>query len=345
MPATSHDVARLAGVSQPTVSRALRNQQGVAPDTRRRIEEAAAALGYVPSQLGRGLATRVTRRIGIVAAELTNPFYPHLVEPLHDRFERAGYRSVLFAEREDNHVAFADLVDGLLDAVVLTTTVLGSPLPRELTQRGLPFVFLNRDGGDVAADAVVMDNALGARLVADLLVDSGHRRIGAVFGPRTTSTGREREAGFRGQLATHGLDLPSRATVSGPFSFAAGRAGIRALLSSEDRPSAIFCANDVLALGALDETTRMGLRVPQDVSIIGFDDITMAGWERFSLTTVHSDLAGLAGVAADLLLERIADPDRAPCRVIQRPELVLRGSHASVSTQDRRQPSARTRAG
>lgn len=335
-PATSRDVAQLAGVSQPTVSRALRGQAGVAAETLRRVKEAAAALGYVPSQLGRGLATRSTRRIGIVAAELTNPFYPHLVEPLHDHFQHVGYRSVLFAEREDNSVAFADLVDGLLDGVVLTTTLLTSRLPEELGNRGLPFVLLNRTSSVVDGDAVVVDNAYGVTLVVDLLVELGHRRIGALLGPKQTSTGSEREAGLRERLAKHGLELAGDITARGAFSFAAGAAGIRAILGAARPPTAVFCANDVLALGALDEATRLGVHVPDDISIVGFDDISMSSWKRFDLTTVHCDLENLAATAADLLLKRISDPGRMHSRVVQKPQLVLRGTHAKPAARSRR---------
>jgi LacI family transcriptional regulator len=328
MAATSHDVARLAGVSQPTVSRALRGEPGVALETRQRVEDAARTLGYVASQLGRSLATLRTRRIGIVAAELTNPFYPHLVEPLHDHFERAGYRSVLYAEREDSRVAFAELVDGSLDGIVLTTTLMGSPLPKALLQRGMPFVFLNRENEERAADAVVMDNDYGAVLVADLIAGLGHRHVGAVLGPLSTSTGSQRETGFRRGLAGHGLELLEKATARGPFAFAAGRAGLRSLLALTPAPTALFCANDVLALGALDEATRLGVRVPEDLTIVGFDDISMSSMARFNLTTVHCDLARLVADAADLLLKRIADPGRPHNRIVQQPELILRGSHA-----------------
>lgn len=327
MAATSKDVARLAGVSQPTVSRALRGLTGVSDETRRRIEEAAETLGYLPSHAGRALVTRRTRRVGIVVADLTNPFYPHLVAPLLERFARAGYRSVLFAEDEREAVRAGDLADDSLDGVVLTTTLSDSPLPAELRRRRMPFVFLNREG-EGPADASVMDDDGGAALLADLLVAAGHRRFGAVMGPAGTSTGRGRRAGFARALAAHGLELPAEATiVSRAYGYPEGRDGLRALLDLPVVPSAVFCANDVLALGALDEATRLGIRVPEDLSVVGFDDIGLAGWERFRLTTVHTDLELLAGVAADLLLHRIADPDADPQRVVQQPQLVLRGTH------------------
>lgn len=327
MSATSKDVARLAGVSQPTVSRALRGQSCVAPDTRRRVEEAAQALGYVTSERGRALSTRNTRRIGIVLADLTNPFYPHLMAPLHDYFQRAGFRTALFTEHEGDEIAVEELVDGSLDGVVLTTVTLDSPLPDALTRRGMPFVLLNRET-EATADAAVVDNVHGAALVGALLSELGHRRVGALFGPRSVSTGRDREIGFRNGLSAHGLSLPDELTIHGPFAFSHGQAAAGTLLTLPEPPTALFCGNDVIALGALDEVKRMGVSVPEDLTIVGFDDIPPASWSRIGLTTVHCDLGLLASTAADLLLKRITEPARGCTRSIQQPRLVLRGSHA-----------------
>jgi LacI family transcriptional regulator len=330
MAATSFDVARLAGVSQPTVSRALRGEPSVAPETRRRVEEAAAALGYVTSHLGRGLSTRRTRRIGVVAAELTNPFYPHLVGPLQRELELAGYRSVLYVERGDDALTVTELADGSLDGVVLTTVSLQSRLPQSLTDRGVPFVLLNREVDGVVSDAAVVDNVRGASLMADLLVELGHVRIAALLGPGWTSTGRDRERGFRKALAAHGLDLPDGLTVHGPFGFDEGRDGLTELLNrGGPRPTAVFCTNDVLALGALDAAARRGLGVPDDLTIVGFDDISLASWAYVDLTTVHCDLSRLAAVAVDLLLKRIASPEEYHHRVVLPVEIVRRGSHGA----------------
>ncbi|WP_448608659.1 LacI family DNA-binding transcriptional regulator [Geodermatophilus sp. URMC 60] len=328
MAATSFDVARLAGVSQPTVSRALRGEPSVAAETRRRVEEAAAALGYVTSHLGRGLATRRTRRIGVVAAELTNPFYPHLVGPLQQELERAGYRSVMYVDRGDDVLTVNELADGSLDGVVLTTATLESTLPQSLTDRGVPLVLLNREVDGVVADAAVVDNVRGAALMADLLVELGHERIGGLLGPPWTSTGRDRERGFRRALAAHGRELPEELTVHGPFGFEEGSDGLKELLGRGEPPTALFCANDVLALGAFDAATRSGLRIPEDLTIVGFDDITQASWAPFELTTVRCDLPGLAAVATDLLLKRINMPAEYHHRVALPVEVVLRSSHA-----------------
>jgi LacI family transcriptional regulator len=330
---TSFDVARLAGVSQPTVSRALRGEPSVAPATRRRVEKAAATLGYVTSQLGRGLATRTTRRIGLVAAELTNPFYPYLVAPLHAELERAGYRSVLFVERGEDVLTVDELADGSLDGVVLTTAAVESTLPQALADRGVPFVLLNREVDGVAADAAVVDNTRGASLVADLFVSLGHRRIGALFGPPWTSTGRDRESGFRRALAAQGVELADELVSRSPFGFDQGQAGVRALLAQPEPPTAIFCGNDVLALGALDGAARLGVHVPEELTVVGFDDIPLASWARVELTTVRCDIARLAAMAAELLLRRISRPEDYSQRVVLPAELVLRRSHAALGTR------------
>jgi LacI family transcriptional regulator len=333
---TSRDVARLAGVSQPTVSRALRDDQRISAGTRRKVQEAAVALGYVPSEAGRSLSTRMTKRMGVLVTDLTNPFYPHLVAPLHDELERLGYRMMLFAERSDEVTAYERLLDRSIDGVVLTTATLGSPLPAELRRRGLPFVYLNRESG-TAADAAVVDNRHGAELAARELVRLGHTRVAGVFGPDDTSTGRDREHGFRQALAEEGIALPESQVRRGPFDFATGAAALPELLAAAPRPTAVFCGNDVIAIGVLDAALRAGVRVPDELTVIGFDDIPMASWASFELTTVRHDLHGMARAAARLLVERVtagpagdanADSGADPRRVVFQPELVTRRTHA-----------------
>ncbi len=208
MAVTSHDVARLAGVSQPTVSRALRDSRGVSAPTRRKVREAARALGYVPIQSGRALSTQSTGRVGIVSAELTNPFYPAIIEPLHDRLADAGYRTILITDRGEAPVEVEPLIDGSLDGVIVTTSTLSSSLPEELRRRGVPCVLVNRAVDTVGVDRCVSDNLEGGAMVADFLLDLGHRRIAAIFGPGTTSTGHERAVSFQQRLADRGAAMP-----------------------------------------------------------------------------------------------------------------------------------------
>lgn len=327
MSVTSHDVARLAGVSQPTVSRALRGDGRIAEATRARIEQAAEQLGYVPSDPGRSLSTRSTRQIAMVA-DLENPLYPTLVGPLHDRFAEHGYRMVLLAERGDDQVTYARLLDGSVDAAVLTTTLLGSSLSQLLVHRGLPFVELNRRSGLHGATGLTADNVAGAASCVELLRQLGHRRIGAIFGPERTSTARDREAGFRRALAAAGLEPAPEWISRGSFTYEDGVRGFRDLMTAPNRPTAIFCGNDMVAVGALNEAVLMGIDVPGEVSVLGFDDVAIASWPCFQLTTVRVDLASMAGDAADLLVRRLNGEPFETTRPY-RTELVLRRTHAA----------------
>jgi len=323
---TSHDVARHAGVSQPTVSRALRGDPRVAEATRQKVARAAAELGYVTSELGRSLRTRTTRQIAMVA-DVRNALYPTLVEPLHDRFAEHGLRMVLLAERGDDRSAYDRLLDRSVDGVVLTTTLVGSSLAKGLLERGLPFVELNRLSGRRRVDGITADNRGGAAAIGRLLLAEGHRRIGAVFGPVEASTGRDREAGLRDALAEGGLELPDARVARGGFGHADGERGFEQVMAGRHQPTAVFCAGDLMAIGAINKALRMGLRVPDDVAVVGFDDIDMAGWPTFELTTVRADLRAMAVAAADLLVARLGGDD-APRRVRTFPaELVLRRTH------------------
>lgn len=324
---TSHDVAALAGVSQPTVSRALRGDARVSAPTQQRVADAAAKLGYIPSERGRSLSTRRTRRVGVVVDDLSNPFYLQLLDVLHQELEGGDTRMVMLTSPPGGVERAERLADGSIDGVVLTTARLGSPVPGDLQRRGVPFVLLNREVDTGDADCCVADNTQGARLVAAELARLGHRKVGAVLGPAQTSTGRDRETGFRAGLAEHGLHLDDSRARRGEFSFDSGFRELSTLLDVEDPPTAVFCANDVIALGALNAASTRGVRVPEDLSLIGFDDIEMAAWPLIDLTTVRQDLDQMARTAAGLLMDRIAFPDRPPERVCLPVQLVQRGTH------------------
>ncbi|MEU1050488.1 MULTISPECIES: LacI family DNA-binding transcriptional regulator [unclassified Streptomyces] len=329
MAITSHDVARLAGVSQPTVSRALRDDPRVSPATREKVKRAAQALNYVPSEAGRTLSTRATRRVGVIVTDMTNPFYPHVVAPLHDELQRLGYRMMLLTERSDEAVAEEKLLDQSLDGVVLATATTDSRLPALLERRGMPYVFLNRDTGRPGDFASVVDNEGGGRLVARELVRLGHRRIAGIFGAANTTTGRDRELGFRLALADGGIGLPDDRVVRGAFEYETGYAALPALLKAAEPPTAVFCGNDVVAIGVLNAALAAGVKVPDDLTVIGFDDLPMASWEVFRLTTVRHDLGELACQAARLLARRIAgEVDDEGERLVLPTEFVPRATHA-----------------
>ncbi|MGE2715568.1 LacI family DNA-binding transcriptional regulator [Mycolicibacterium litorale] len=323
---TSHDVAKIAGVSQSTVSRALRGVPGISPETVARVREAAQALSYVPSEAGRSLSTRQARSVGVFTEDLTNPFYPALVEPVRKRLEERGFRTILLTEPDEAGAADS-LPHGVVDGAIIATAHLGSRLPSDLRARGVPFVLVNRSVDGVDCDRSTADNVAGGRLAAEFLSELGHRDVAAIFGPADTSTGRDRELGFRQGLSQRGVSLPDARVRRGPFTYETGYEATSALLRTRRRPTAVFCGNDVIALGALNAARARGRRVGEDLTVIGFDDIAMASWELVDLTTVRCDVTAMAQIAADLVVDRIADPG-APFRdVTLDPHMVTRGSH------------------
>jgi LacI family transcriptional regulator, galactose operon repressor len=329
---TSYDVARLAGVTQPTVSRAMRGER-IAGPTRQRVLAAAEKLGYVPSDLGRSLATRRTNRVAFVVEDLTNPFYLWLLLTFERHLAGAGLDVAVIRHTTDDAV-LEQLGPGGTDGVALVSLRLGSALPRTLRKRGIPAVAIHRETQGSGLDTCVSDNRQGARLVAERLLRLGHRRIGMVAGPSDTSTGRDRSAGFRDALAEAGIPLHPAACREVEYTEPAGRQAVLEILASPHAPTGLFCANDVLAMGALNAATQLGVDVPREISVIGYDNVAMAAWARFDLTTVEQDVEALASSGAQLLVDRMAGDDSAPRRVVTRPELVVRST-------DRPPPGAR----
>ena len=206
---------------------------------------------------------------------------------------------------------------------MLTTSTLQGEVPRELARWGLPFVFLTREVDGALGDSAVVDNTLGASLMAAEVARHGHRRIGAIFGPPDTSTGRDRERGFRAGLGAAGLELTDGAVRHGGFVVSTGYDAMLGLMRDRVRPTVVVCFNDLVAIGALNAARALGLRVPEEVSVTGWDDLPMAAWDICQLTTVHQPMNEMARTAARLLVERIegragpappARPVRAPAR-------------------------------
>ncbi len=265
-----------------------------------------------------------------MVADLDNPLYPQLVGPLHDAFASQGFRMVLLAERGEEMLGDERLLDGSVDGAVLTTSQLRSSLPVQLRDHEVPFVQLNRVSGLVDADSVTADNAAGGRAVAELLTAAGHRDIAAILGPLEASSAGERERGFRSGLRSAGLSLPAAKVVRGWFSYEVGRDGMRTLLSRATGPSAVFCINDIVAVGALNALAEVGLAAPADMTIVGFDDLAIASWPMFNLTSVRIDFPAMARRAAELLLARLVHPTEPVVHELFPVELVPRSTHRDI---------------
>jgi LacI family transcriptional regulator len=329
---TSRDIAREAGVSQPTVSRALRGDPRVAPATAALVERTARRLGYVPDAAAKTLSTRRTGTVAIVISDITNPFYPELLEALHDELGRAGYRSVLLNERTD--LRGADDVGSLLragvaDGAIVATATLDDRTRQLLRDEAAPIVELVREVDGAPRDAVVADNRGGGVLAAELLAQLGHRRIGVIAGPANASTMRARDAGFADALGRIGLTADPALRRVGDFAHHTGYGACLELLDLPEPPTALFCGNDVIALGALDAARRQRVAVPEALSIVGFDDISLAGWESFRLTTIRQPLADMAHEAARTLIWRIEEGGgQPPRRTVFPTELIQRATTA-----------------
>lgn len=320
---TSRDVAKHAGVSQATVSRAMCGGSAVSANTRGKVLSSMKALGYVPNAAAQTMKTGTTNTIGVVVADLTNPFYPEVLDALTRAFDLAGLRVIVWnSDGERNDAALQAIREGSIDGLVFTTVVESSPeLKAALAQR-YPIVLINRTVDGLICDQVTSENAGGGALVANYFVTHGRSRIGYIGGPQRASTSRERERGFREGLCEAGQELRDRYVARGEYSHQSGFNAMRKLLELDEPPDAIFCSNDLIAFGAIDCARRKGVQIPQNVWIVGYDDVQMASWDSYSLSTVRQGSKAMAREGARLLLERLTDPTR-PARNVHFPSSLI----------------------
>lgn len=325
--ATATDVARLAGVSQSAVSRAFTPGAPIAEDTRRRIQDAARQLGYRPNAIARSLITRRSRIIGVAVAYLQNHFYPDVIEALSRGLQARGYHLLLFTPEagRDADPGLEEILAWRVDGLILASTALSSALAEQCHEAGIPVLLFNRTSRGAAVSSVTGENERGGRLIAQFLVAGGHRRLAFLAGIENSSTSRDRERGFAGWLAAAGLPPPLREV--GLYDFEAASAAARRLLARPDRPDAIFCGNDHMAT-AVAEVARheFGLRIPRDLSLVGFDDTGPARWPSFSLTSFSQPLQPMVDAAIALICGMIETPGLPTRHEVVRGELVVRGS-------------------
>jgi DNA-binding LacI/PurR family transcriptional regulator len=308
-PISQRDVARMAGVSQAAVSRTFTPGASVAPGTRKLVLETAEKLGYRPNVIARSLIKHSTRIIGIAVVRFTNPFYWQVFEQFTQRLQQQGYYTLLLNAAQDQQVeeTLPLALQYQVDGIIITSSTLSSHLADEAARADTPVVLFNRYELNTSASAVCCDNTDGGRMVADALLDAGHTRLAYIAGEESSSTNRDRERGFRDRLAEHGHSLWLREAAL-EYTYQAGYAAAKRLLSRSPWPEAIFCASDLIALGAIDCARQLGVKVPDDLSIIGFDDIDMAGWPTYELTTVRQPTNKMVETTIDVLLNAINNP-------------------------------------
>ncbi|MGR3469053.1 MAG: LacI family DNA-binding transcriptional regulator [Shimia sp.] len=326
--ATSFDVARLAGVSRAAVSRVFTPGSPVSDEMSAKVRAAAEALGYRPNTLARSLNTGRTRMIGLLVAYLDNPFYAEAVERLSLELQARGHHVLLFMATPtvtDTDRVVREIMDRQVDGIILASVTMSSSLARECERHAIPVVHFNRESGEAGTTSVVTDNWAGGHLVADFLCRNGHRRIGYMAGFEGASTQQDRERGFREGLASHGMTLAARGDTA--FIRERAIAETRLMFDTSDPPDAVFVCNDYMAIATLGVLRdELKLHVPHDVAVIGFDDIPMASWPEYDLTTVRQRMGRLIVSTVDEVLRRVENSELGPERVVTPGLLMLRGT-------------------
>ena len=324
---TSYDVARRAGVSQSGVSRVFKPGASASAGMRARVLAAADELGYRPNAIARSLTTGRSNMVGVIISDLTNLYYPEVLSELSARFSEHGRRVLLFTLAREAGVdsILGDVVGYQLDGIV-SAARLSAGQVSDFLDRGCPVVLYNRSFDDVPASSICCDHVHGARLLATRMAEAGHRRFGFVAGPADSFVSQERTRGFLGRLAELGVAEP--AVVAGDYGYASGHAAAREFAGAAGPAlDAIVCANDMMALGAVDAArSALGRRVPDDISVAGFDGIDPARWDSYRLTTVRQPVRRMTRAAVEMLLDHMADPSRAPERRVLQGELAVRGT-------------------
>ena len=324
---TSLQVAKKAGVSQSAVSRVFTPGASASRATIDKVKKAANDLGYRPNILARAMVSGKSRIIGVVVAYLENQFYPEALERLSNSLQAKGYHVLIFMAGK-NMQSLDDVVEEILDyqvdGIVAASVAMSSTLAERCKFAGVPMVLFNRSQDLPSMSAVTSDNIAGGRKVAEFLISGNHKKIGYISGWEGASTQRDREAGFISCLANSGFTLHNRQV--GNFVMEEAKEATRKMFSS-DPPDAVFVANDHMALAVMDTLRyEIGLKIPQDVSVIGYDDVPASAWPTYDLTTVRQPVNKMVQETVEILIEKINNAEIEPRRVKIDGPLIIRGS-------------------
>jgi LacI family transcriptional regulator len=324
-PVRLRDIADLVGVDVSTVSRVLNNstRASVRPDTRRRILEAASRLGYQPNTAARSLKAARSMTIGLFVPSLFNVAYASIAAGADERASTTGYALTVLSGSVGERMA---ALNGRLDGLLLANATAESPLPPGLDPT-LPVLLVNR-GEAGRAPSLTVDDEAGSVTATDYLISLGHTRIAHAAGPQNTDTARRRRLGFVAALERAGIPLDERVIAEAPYTEAGGYASTLRLLALEPKPTAIVASTLTVAIGAMAAIRRSGLAIPGDVSIVGYDDVSLAAYLDPPLTTVRMPLREMGSHAVDMLIDLIAGRPVDSTRLDIPPELIVRASAA-----------------
>ncbi|SEV90325.1 transcriptional regulator, LacI family [Cognatiyoonia koreensis] len=325
---TSLQVAERAGVSQSAVSRVFTPGASASPKTIEKVKKAAAELGYRPNMMARAMITGKSRIIGLIVAYLDNQFYPVALERLSNALQSQGYHILVFTVTNDAaQVAgvLQDLLDYQVDGIITASVGMNGDLTARCEAAGIPVVMFNRGQDDTAISAVTSANTAGGRKVAQHLLDCGYQRIAHISGWEGSSTGRDRNAGFVAGLQAAGATLHDM--IDGKYDRDTAAAAARQMMDAATPPDAIFVGNDHMAFAVMDTLrSEIGCSVPDDVAIVGYDDVPLAAWAAYDLTTVRQPVNQMVKATVDQLLAQIDDAGVAARKIEIDGPLIQRGT-------------------
>lgn len=328
--ATMKDVARLAGVSTSTVSHVINNDRYVSDPVREKVESAVKQLNYAPSALARSLKLNQTRTIGMLITASTNPFYSELVRGVERSCFERGYSLVLCNTEGDEQRMnrnLETLLQKRVDGLLLLCTETHQPSPAIIARYpAIPIVMMDWEPFSGPSDLIQDNSLLGGDMATQYLIDKGYQRIACITGPLDKTPSRLRLEGYRAAMSRAGLTIPVGYEITGDFEFSGGYQAMQSLLALPERPDAVFAGNDAMAVGAYQALYQAGVSVPQDMAVIGYDDIELAQYMTPPLTTIHQPKDELGELAIDVLIHRMAEPAQQQQRLQLTPELIIRGS-------------------
>lgn len=311
MSVTIADVAKLVGVSTATVSRVLNGKATVDPETRARVQEAMRELNYTPNLSARQLGTGQSMMLGLVLPDITNPFFPLVARGAGDAAHQSGYTLVLANSDGDPRLeeeALRALIGRRVDGIIVAPAANRAAWVKDIVGDQVPVVLLDRHVDGPAMDCVAADNRAGSALAAQHLLELGHRCIGYISGPEGLASADERRESFIARATAGGAEMRPEWIVGGDFQLLSGFQAMQQLLLQPERPTAVACGNDLMALGALRALRQAGLTPPHDMAIVGYDDVPVAALSEPALTTVAQPAYRMGAAAVELLLQRIHAP-------------------------------------